>query len=92
MSTKVTVHGFTADGEKWNQMKLIYDLCLTNNIKAPDEVTDYFYDPNNKKDRIDISAAIYHSPNGNPNEDTYVLDLKKLDRQVTHVRFSVSKS
>jgi hypothetical protein len=90
MSTHVV--GFKPPGAKWRQMKAVWDACQAAGIEVPDEVDVYFDggppDPAGVEVGIeDLRAAGALRDWGNNHADGFELDVAKLPKDVTVVRF-----
>lgn len=91
MSTHVVA--FKPPGEKWQQMKAVWDACRAAGVEVPDEVERYFeYDGPDpvgvEVKRADLinSGALYDWNDG-PHASGYEVDVTKLPKDVTVIRF-----
>lgn len=90
MRKSAHIYGTTDKGNKWQQMKLIYDCCIENNIKVPEEVLDRFYARTTEEQSIPLNEALCEVT-CRQDIEAYVIDLAKLPKNVTHVRVLVTK-
>jgi hypothetical protein len=92
MGMSTHVKGFKPPGEKWQQMKAVYDACMAANIEVPGEVSGYFEDgtpdPNGVEIReSELTAAGALRDWKDDNRDGFEIDVTKLPADVTVIRF-----
>lgn len=92
MSTHVVA--FKPPGEKWRQMKAVWDACAAAGVTPPDVVYRYFEDdePDPAGVEIDqdalVSAGALRKWHDERNANSgFELDVAKLPQDVTVVRF-----
>lgn len=90
MGMSTNVKGFKPPGEKWQQMKAVYDACMAANIEVPGEVSGYFEngtpDPSGVEVRELTAAGALHDWKDD-NRDGFEIDVTKLPADVTVIRF-----
>lgn len=85
MSTYVV--GIRPPGDKWKQMKAIYDACSVAGISLPEAVEEFFNfeRPDDKGVIVELkecSQEYYHE-----NEKGFEVDLSKLPKDIDIIRF-----
>jgi hypothetical protein len=87
MSMSTNVVGFRPPDEKWKALKLIWDACEASGIEAPIEVQKFFeYEtPDDHGKEIDLGSAL--TKWSNDSADGYEIDVKKLPKDLTVIRF-----
>jgi len=87
MSMSTHVVAFRPPDERWHKMKAIYDACLLAHISIPDEVEDFFNgeEPDESGVEIDIDNILQEW--GDDSRDGYQLELSRLPKEVTIIRF-----
>ena len=71
--------------KKWEEMKLVYDLCLKNNIKLPEEVEEFFGDfsPDESGMVIEIPKTTWDTEEGM----CYEVKVEEIPKHVKIIRF-----
>lgn len=87
MSMSTYAVGLRPPDEKWTKMKAIYDACDAAGVDAPDDVSDFFGDkaPDPSGVVVDIDAAV--SEYLDEYRQGLEVDLSKLPKDVTVIRF-----
>ncbi len=99
MSSSLHVVGFKPPDDKWRKMKAVYDACKKAGICAPITVTEFFAaeEPDDAGVTVEM-ATDYSDRNRHASVTEYRanmvngfdVDLSKLPKDVTIVRFYVS--
>lgn len=90
MSMSTHVCGIRPPDEKWKKMKAAFDSCQNAGIEVPDEVWDFF-----GGERPDEAGVIVALPTDCATEwraemqDGYEVDISKLPKDVTVIRFAM---
>lgn len=86
MSTHVI--GFRPPDDKWKKMKHIYDACMEGGIDVPDEVDNFFNGepPDDQGVEVDLDDCLTEYDDKDYRAG-YELDVKKLPKDVTIIRF-----
>lgn len=94
MSLDIYVHGLRPVTEEYKKKLKIYKACNELNIKPPEELLDYFdYENHPCEDGIVIDIPkdlIKHSTSVEHCSDYYDVDLAKLPKDVSKIRFEIS--
>lgn len=92
MSTSFHVVGFVPPDAKWKKMKEVHDACRKARIDVPKEVCEFFNDeePDDAGVEIDLMEHECCSDAGEDMVDGYEIDLTKLPKDVTKIRFTIS--
>jgi hypothetical protein len=90
MSTHVVA--FKPPGERWQQMKAVWDACEAAGIEPPDEVSEYFEheEPDPAGVRIERAELVTSGAVRvwtDADAQGYEVDVTKLPRDVTVIRF-----
>jgi hypothetical protein len=87
MSMSTHIYGFRPPDEKWKKMRVIWDACVEADIPVPKQVCNFFGDdiPNSAGVQVDIKKAV--SPIRQDMTDGFEVDLTKLPKDVTKLRF-----
>lgn len=85
MSMSTHVVGFRPPDEKWQQMKKVWDACKAAGITIPREVIEFFNDCD--PDPAGVEVGILHSEWANNSSSGYEVDIRKLPKDVTVIRF-----
>lgn len=85
MSTHVV--GFRPPDEKWKQMKAAYDACVAAHVGVPEDVRLFFEykEPSDLGVEVQIPNALRRY--SADMKDGYEVDLKKVPKDVTVIRF-----
>lgn len=89
MSMSTHVIGIRPPNEKWLKMKKVYDVCEAAGVSAPREVDEFFNDEEPDKDGVVVELS-YETGVSDYNEEMengYQIDITKLPKDVTIVRF-----
>jgi hypothetical protein len=89
MSMSTHVVGFKAPDEKWRKMKSVWDTCRDAGVDPPDEVIQYFEGeaPDERGVEVDIEGMPCCREWKAEMEDGYEVEITKVPKGVTHVRF-----
>lgn len=89
MSMSTSVVGFKPPDEKWKEMKAIWDACDKAEIAIPDEVDEFFggYDPDDRGVEVDLEDSPCCSVYAPEMKDGFEIDVTKLPKDVTIIRF-----
>lgn len=93
MSMSTRVVAFKPPGEKWQQMKAVWDACATAGIEALRQVEEYFNEepPDPAGVEIDrgelIQCGALRDWNDGPHANGYEVDVTRLPKDVTVIRF-----
>jgi hypothetical protein len=92
MSMSTFVDAIKAPDEKWKRMKSVYDACRANKIGLPKEVEDFFRgeSPCDQGVIMDIRKHECCKPDMREMYDGFTIELAKLPKDTTHVRFTNS--
>jgi len=93
MSRTIYVEGIKPPDEKWLKMKQVYDACKAAKLEAPSEVQKFFdYREPDAKGVIVEQKKLGDAVTELTSEDAmgYDVDLTKLDKDITILRFSYS--
>lgn len=88
MGMSTYVRGFKPPDEKWQEMKAIYDGCHKLGIDPPDEVEEFF-DWDIPTDN-GVEVSIDYSESQDDMQMFYDVDVSKLPKDVTVIRFTNS--
>ena len=81
------VSGFVLPNERWKEMKAIWDDCAAARINAPPEVYEFFEGepPTVAGQKVDIddASSLYVTEVG----EGLSIDLSKVPKEVTHIKF-----
>lgn len=90
MGMSTHVEGFKAPDAKWKQMKTVWDACRAAEIGVPEEVDDYFEgeDPDHFGVTVEIEGTeCCKEWSDEYNRVGFEVELKKIPKGVTHIRF-----
>jgi hypothetical protein len=96
MSMSMTVIGFRPADDKWRKMKSVYEACEASGVETPDEVLEFFnYQPPQENGAV---VQLTDFPENHEccaewsadMEKGYEIDLSKLPKELTHIRFYCS--
>ncbi len=89
MSMSSYVVGFKAPDEKWLQMKSVYDACKDADVDVPDKVMNYFNweEPGSAGVPVELGKHKCVSKYSADMMDGFEVDLKKLPKDITSIRF-----
>jgi hypothetical protein len=87
MSTHVD--GIKAPDAKWKKMKKVWDICREAGVAVPQEVDDYFEDapPDDQGVVVELEGTDAVSKYSADGSSGFVVELKKLPKDLTHIRF-----
>jgi hypothetical protein len=90
MGMSMHVVGIVPPDEKFKQMKAIYDACQAADVTIPDEVWEFF--ENDAPDDAGVIVPIKEAREewGDDGRNGYEIDLSKLPKKVTKIRFYCS--
>jgi len=85
MSTHIV--GFRPPDEKWKAMKAIWDACRKADVSVPREVDDFFNGevPDPAGVEVPLKEAVRDW--GDESRDGFEVDVTKLPKDVTIIRF-----
>jgi len=88
MSTSYGVHGIKPAGDKWHNMKAVYEACIFANVEVPKTVWDFFgnEEPDDLGVKVKLEPIIEHGDG----ECNYIIDLTKIDKNIQLIVFSAS--
>lgn len=95
MGMSMSVLGFKPPDAKWKAMKAIFDACESAGVAVPKEVDEFFgYDAPDDKG-VDIDAEELRkcgalSEYQDDAQEGFEIDIKKLPKDVTTLRFYCS--
>ena len=87
MSMSTYVVAFRPPNERWREMKAVYDACILAGIDTPDEVHDFFNGEMPDTSGVEIRIDDILEKWGDDSRDGYQLELSKLPKEVTVIRF-----
>ena len=96
MSHSLHVVGFKPPDEKWKKMKQVYDACVKAGVELPISVDKYFGPKVPDSSGVEVELAGFvtnHESVRDYKEDMengFEVDLSKLPKDVTILRFFVS--
>lgn len=81
------VVGFKKPDKTWQKHKKVWDVCIEAGVSMPEETEKYFnyVEPNEKGVEVDIKYAVEDYVADM--QDGFDVDLTKLPKDVTHIRF-----
>ena len=88
MSTSIYAIGFKPPGDKWKKNKAVWDACEKANVPKPKEINEYF--DWKKPDPAGVQVEVKTSEYTDDGTDGLEIDLTKLPKDVTTLRFCVS--
>jgi len=89
MGMSSRVEGIKAPGERWAEMKRVWDTCMAARVDPPKAVWDYFDgktpDPAGVIINLvrDDAVKVYTDDNSSG----FVVELSRLPKDLTHLRF-----
>lgn len=85
MSTHVI--GFRPPDEKWEKMKIVWELCREIGVEPPDEVNEFFEfeTPDDSGVEVSISDAVEEWRSDM--EDGFQVDIAALPKDLRYIRF-----
>ena len=89
MGVSYHVEGIRPPDEKYKKMAAAWKACDAVGIEPPEDVLDFFdgEEPDGKGLKVDISVAVTEC--GPEGMDYYDVDLSKLPKNITIVRFVI---
>lgn len=91
MSMSTYVHGIKPRDAKWKRMKAAHDACEAAGASIPDEINKFFgyEEPDAAGVIVNLEKICVTEDHGN-GEDRWEVDLSKLPKDITIIRFSNS--
>lgn len=93
MGASMHIQGIREPDEEYQQMKAVYEACTKAGVPVPDRVQEFFDwqppNPNGILVDLDLSDAVAEYNDGNSREG-YDVELSKLPKNITHLRFYLS--
>jgi hypothetical protein len=89
MGMSTYVQGFVPPTGKWQSYKNIWEACEAAHVEAPTEVQEFFdYEPPDDNGVVvDINDAVVNYSDANTTSERWEVDITKLPKDVTVVRF-----
>lgn len=89
MSMSSHVVGFKPPDAKWKKMKKVYDACQEAGTDLPDDVDKFFNGepPDDAGVEVDLEDHACCKPYGGDSSDGFDIDVTKLPKDVTIIRF-----
>jgi hypothetical protein len=89
MGMSTHVDGIKASEAKWKKMKKVWDTCAEAGVDIPSEVRDYFEDenPDDAGVVVDLEGTDAVSKYSADGSSGFVIELNKLPKDLTHIRF-----
>lgn len=83
------VKGFVPPDEKWQKMKTIWDACESAGVSTPKEVGDFFdwTSPTDAGMEVSLPGAVTEGKGSHDMEQAWDVDISKLPKNVTIIRF-----
>lgn len=89
MSMSTSIVGFRPPDEKFKKYETVWHSCMTAGIPVPQEVGDFFdwSEPDQHGVRVDLDKYGCVEEWGNDNAEGMEINIKKLPKDVTVIRF-----
>lgn len=93
MGMTTHVMGFRPPNDKWKKMKTIWDLCLEEKIKVPEEVAEFF--DHDHPDEVGVEVTLVGNGVANDSvkewcrdgERGFQVDISLLPKGLNFIRF-----